>query len=243
MSRIRIVVITAIAVVLSLGGAHAQTATSEPVGKPLALLAGLRPPHESKATVHGRAAHRATKKTAAKKTHPALTRKIAAEHTGAAHTRHVAAKNHKHRERSVAVAAPAAAPPAQTAPIPKPANDGPVADAMLPVDAASTPVPQTAATDDSSPNALAVNGETVKVNSPDQVNSLDLAASQAATPSAHADAQPASETVLAAPVLRDTSAVGSASWIAQVLAALGGAIAAGAVAWFLIGGGPVRTYG
>jgi len=42
---------------------------------------------------------------------------------------------------------------------------------------------------------------------------------------------------------QDTSAVGSASWIAQVLAALGGAIAAGTVAWFLIGAGPVRTYG
>jgi hypothetical protein len=42
---------------------------------------------------------------------------------------------------------------------------------------------------------------------------------------------------------RDESAVGGASWIAQVLAALGGAVAAGAVAWFLIGGGPVRTYG
>jgi hypothetical protein len=43
--------------------------------------------------------------------------------------------------------------------------------------------------------------------------------------------------------VQNSSAVGSASWIAQVLAALGGAIAAGAVAWFLIGAGPVRTYG
>jgi hypothetical protein len=42
---------------------------------------------------------------------------------------------------------------------------------------------------------------------------------------------------------QDTSAVGSASWIAQVLAALGGAIAAGTVAWFLIGAGPVGSYG
>lgn len=39
------------------------------------------------------------------------------------------------------------------------------------------------------------------------------------------------------------AAIGSASWIAQVLAALGGAVAAGTLAWFLIGGGPVRTYG
>lgn len=37
--------------------------------------------------------------------------------------------------------------------------------------------------------------------------------------------------------------VGSASWIAHVLAALGGAIAAGAVAWFLIRPAPERNYG
>jgi hypothetical protein len=39
------------------------------------------------------------------------------------------------------------------------------------------------------------------------------------------------------------SKVGSAGWTAQVMAALGGAVAAGAVAWFLIGAGPQRTYG
>lgn len=38
------------------------------------------------------------------------------------------------------------------------------------------------------------------------------------------------------------SPVGSASWIVQLLAALGGAIAAGAVAWFLIRPAPERTY-
>ena len=39
------------------------------------------------------------------------------------------------------------------------------------------------------------------------------------------------------------SPVGSASWIAQLLAALGGAVAAGAIAWFLIRPKPERTYG
>jgi len=39
------------------------------------------------------------------------------------------------------------------------------------------------------------------------------------------------------------SPVGSASWIAQLLAALGGAIAAGLVAWFLIRPAPRRHYG
>lgn len=37
--------------------------------------------------------------------------------------------------------------------------------------------------------------------------------------------------------------VGSTSWILQVLAALGGAVTAGSVAWFLIGSTPQRTYG
>jgi hypothetical protein len=41
---------------------------------------------------------------------------------------------------------------------------------------------------------------------------------------------------------QDSSAAGSLAWIAQAFAALGGAVAAGVVAWFLIGGGPVRSY-
>jgi hypothetical protein len=42
----------------------------------------------------------------------------------------------------------------------------------------------------------------------------------------------------------NSSTIGSASWVAQVLAALGGAMAAGTLAWFLIGGGPpARDYG
>lgn len=44
--------------------------------------------------------------------------------------------------------------------------------------------------------------------------------------------------------VQSLSPVGSASWIAQVVAALGGAMAAATVAWFLIGAGPqVRDYG
>ena len=37
--------------------------------------------------------------------------------------------------------------------------------------------------------------------------------------------------------------VGSPGWIAQVMAALAGAVAAGTIAWFLIGGAPQRAYG
>jgi hypothetical protein len=49
-----------------------------------------------------------------------------------------------------------------------------------------------------------------------------------------AKAAPAVRAMVAAPAYEDTEAVGSASWIAHVLAALGGAFAAGAIAWFLI---------
>ena len=76
-----------------------------------------------------------------------------------------------------------------------------------------------------------------------------------AAANAMANAMPASPAALVAPVHADASqtaqtasdqnatTVGSASWIAQVLAALGGAIAAGVVAWFLLGTGPQRMYG
>jgi hypothetical protein len=40
-----------------------------------------------------------------------------------------------------------------------------------------------------------------------------------------------------------SSATHGAAWIAQLLAALGGAVTAGIVAWFLIGAEPARNYG
>jgi hypothetical protein len=60
----------------------------------------------------------------------------------------------------------------------------------------------------------------------------------AATPAAP---KPAVHAMLFRP--RTPTPVGSASWIAQLLAALGGAIAAGAVAWFLIRPTPERNFG
>jgi hypothetical protein len=48
-------------------------------------------------------------------------------------------------------------------------------------------------------------------------------------------AAPAVRAMVATPAYEDTGSVGSVSWIAHVLAALGGAFAAGTIAWFLIG--------
>ena len=254
MPKIRVICVglgAAIAVALALSGAQAQTA---PVGQPLALLAGLRPPHESKvhegkARGRAKATHRTSEKAAAKG--PRTAKKVAARHS-----RHVALKKHERRERTFAAAAtitdspPQSAPTAPNAPS---ANDWPTVETPAPAAIAAAPPPTAAAVssapstaaDGESPNASAmVNGQAAQGDAHNPVNSSDLAAPPEATPRAQATiAEAASQTVLAAPAHRDTSPVGSASWIAQVLAAFGGAVAAGAVAWFLIGGGPVRTYG
>ena len=87
MPKIRVVCagfVAAMAIALALGGARAQTAPNEPVGQPLALLAGLRPPHEARHAVHGKAAHVAIRKTATRKSHHVR--------TAAEHGRHVAAR-------------------------------------------------------------------------------------------------------------------------------------------------------
>ena len=248
MLRIGIVwggLVTAMAVALAVNSAVARSATSEQAGKPLALLAGLRPPHESKHSVHAKTAHATIERTAAKKTRRAR--------MAAAHTRHISAgkiaKNgHKHRERAVTASAFAEEPPAPAAENLVPRRDWPAVNTVSPAEATATPAPQTAtANDDANPSTVRVDGQTVRVDEPGQINSLDLAAKNdempAATPTSRPDAAAAAPTALATPAHRDTSPVGSASWIAQVLAALGGAVAAGAVAWFLIGGGPLRTYG
>ena len=78
-----------------------------------------------------------------------------------------------------------------------------------------------------------VGGRTVQVVSPDDANEIDLAAdaqgTQASTaaPRDIAEAKPQPDPVETAAAQRTVSEVGSASWIAQVLAALGGAVAAG----------------
>jgi hypothetical protein len=113
--------------------------------------------------------------------------------------------------------------------------------------AAPDPVPDVAS-DQPAQTAVVVNDQTVQIASPDQVNEIDLAADDSHAAEIPADnAAPASQAVFAAPTRDEAeqiaSKVGSAAWIAQAMAALSGAVAAGAVAWFLIGAGPQRTYG
>ena len=113
---------------------------------------------------------------------------------------------------------------------------------------------------DTSPNGILNGGHTVPAAMPAAATPAAATPAAAAPKPQPAAAQPAAASpippvkVAAAPAasrapiramlfkLSTSSPVGSASWIAQLLAALGGAIAAGAVAWFLIRPKAERTY-
>jgi hypothetical protein len=246
MLRIRIVsaAIILTAATLFAGNLAAAPTTTDQNGKPLALLAGLKPPPEHK-FAHAKVAHTNTAELANK--HPA-------KHTKLAHNKHhtvVAAKTEA---------------PIEPIKSEQQADTAPVALATAPADGtppANTAVNNPPADNGLGPNGLGMNaivvgGQTVQIAAPDAVNALDLAADDHAakvdatadTPTSSpstllADAAPV-RNVYAAPISKasaQSSAIGSMSWIAQVLAAFGGAVTAGVVAWFLIGGGPARMYG
>jgi hypothetical protein len=125
--------------------------------------------------------------------------------------------------------------PEQVASAPPSENSWPAVNSAVPADVAFAPpaLQPTAAPTEPAPSQFVVAGQTVQLASPDNVNEIDLAA----------EAEPKSDSMNAVPPPQQGSDVGSTSWIMQVLAALGGAVAAGSVAWFLIGSTPQRTYG
>jgi len=229
MSSIRFVAAGTVSLIflgMAAGGTAAHTTTDETPGKPMQLLKIVEQPNQTKTKLHA-------KRVAAKK-----------------HKTHWAGGEGK-RPRW----------PTHAAAAPAPATVAPAASSAAPTDvAAAEPVPPPApAFAEPTPGELVVGDHTLRVASPDGGNESDLAANDAntqagaaATNSATASAPAASdvaepttttESMNAAPARASASEVGSASWIAQVLAALGGAVAAGSVAWFLIGSTPQRTYG
>jgi hypothetical protein len=236
MPNIRIVsarVLTALAVVLVIGGASARAATSDPSEKTPALLAGLKPPHD--------AGLKPPHDAGLKSPHESNARSKATVH----------AANHGKKHFKIAAAhAPGSHARTDTA-----APDAwPVSPAVVAADTAAASPAETLPPDNApAPNEVVVGGQTVQVAAPDQVNAIDLAAGDkleeapaAATPEGAdvAPGAPAAQSVLAAPEATQASqsAASKASWIAQAMAVLGGAVVAGAVAWFLIGSGPVRIY-
>jgi hypothetical protein len=125
--------------------------------------------------------------------------------------------------------------PEQVASAPPSENSWPAVNSAVPADVAFAPpaLQPTAAPTEPAPSQFVVAGQTVQLASPDNVNEIDLTA----------EAEPKSDSMNAVPPPQQGSDVGSTSWILQVLAALGGAVAAGSVAWFLIGSTPQRMYG
>jgi hypothetical protein len=103
------------------------------------------------------------------------------------------------------------------------------------------------------PSELVIDGEAVRVASPDDANDIDLAVNTQGTLAS--DASPAAATVVTAagtetiaPADRSnsgaaavsqtpSSSIGTMSWLLRVIAALSGAVATGSIAWFLIGPG------
>lgn len=184
--------------------------------------------------------------------------------TGRHIAKHKVAKRHRtivaagRATRSAPVATPtaAAAAPKNNWPTPNAAMQSVTAQAIAtppgnPTLAAPAPTNAvaTAPVIDTDPNEIMGNAHAVEVNLPVPAAPTNVAAGarQGAIKTAQA-AGSGSAAAAAAPIpvvraMVARSPVGSTSWIEHVLAALGGAIAAGVLAWFLIGPAPERTYG
>jgi hypothetical protein len=224
---------------LTIAGAGAQSAPNPPAGKPLQLLKIIEQPSKARTKPHAKLAAKSSRKQAVK---------VAA--TRQART-HIATAGRKLRPPVVqAVDTPA---PGDVSPPPIPAAPADVAAALpvpQPVAAPTVPAP--------TPDELVVAGQSVKVASPDDVNEIDLAANDKAGQTTDAmptgvvstlatrepgEREPKPDNMKVAIEQPPASPVGSTSWILQVMAALGGAVTAGSVAWFLMGSAPQRTYG
>jgi hypothetical protein len=222
------------------GAAGAQTAP----GKPLQLLQTVTQPGKAKPRGKksgyrfSRAHHKAHLAASAKRAkHAAEESRVTRRQAEAAPT--------PPSDAAAVVPEPAAQPTAATAVVPEPAAQP---------TAATETAPETVDSAEGDLSEIVVGGRSVQIVSPNQANDLDMAADvpadvpavPPATPATATDAQSKPAPKAAAPVIgrgEHADTVGSATWIAQVLAAFGGAVAAGSIAWFLIGWAPQRTYG
>ncbi len=226
----------------AIASAAAQSA-AQPSGAPLPLLQFTQKKSKTTPTAHPKVE---TNKIAAKSEHkPAAKRQVAARRPTAARPQAVAAAPQT-PQPAAANALPANAQPTNMWP-----TAGTVAPGMTGTLAPPQPGPavSTVSVVQTSPNEIVSGGHAVQVTSPDQINAADLAVdnheqtANTAAPTDPASPQPvATATVARVETPETPNLVGSASWFAQVLAALGGALTAGVVAWFLIRPAPIRTY-
>jgi hypothetical protein len=242
---------------VTLTGAAAQTAPDGAAGQPLPLLQFVHKGRVSRPKL---------------RPHPELARRLAKrkpiERRIAKRTfikRHGALAEARHAIRPRVIAQAAAGAPGQDI-WPSAETAAPAGIASLAPDQVPAPV-ATEAVVDTNPNQIVASGHSVPTAMPSGGNTDNVAPAPAASPNslpaanvAARGSTPTAKTTApqsgaATPVVRamvvkaepqsanPADPIGSASWIAHVLAALGGAIAAGAVAWFLIRPAPERTYG
>ncbi|HWX86225.1 MAG TPA: hypothetical protein VNZ48_21720 [Xanthobacteraceae bacterium] len=213
MPALRIATAGAALLVLTAGSTIAQP-TGTATSKPISILKILAPSDNAKIKPHGQRLGMATWRT----------------HAVAAHQ----------KARHLLAVAPAAAAQADIWADPEATRATQVA--------WDEPEQQGAAAAESAPSALLVGGRAVRIVSPDDANEIDLAADApevAASKGPRSDiaaAQPPEAETVAVAQAREPSAAGTSAWVAQLLAAIGGAMAAASVAWFLIGSAPQRTY-
>ncbi len=226
MLGIRTIIITGAVFAYAVTGAFAQTAPGSS-GKPLPLL----PVVQKKGVPKTHAAHR----------HRSHTRhRVAAKPFAPAHAAPHLARHSVRRHRTALAAQPPQ--PATSAPAAWPAPDGATPAALQSfAPASSPPVPVTTEpVVETNPNEIVTGSPAVPTARPHEASAIAPAAAEhpdvvkSATPVPAVQAKPAVRAMVATAVRANPSPVGSASWIAQVLAALGGALAAGIVAWFLI---------
>jgi hypothetical protein len=211
----RIVTAGAVLVVMA-GSAMAQGAGATTPGKPMSLLQILLHPAKGKPKPHTRLAHKATPRSA---------RSFAARRS-----HHLVAHNEDPE-------------PAPEIPPPNlwPALDGDVSAA----NAAATATQTNTTTAAENLSAMVVDGRTVQIVSPDAVNAIDLAADEPHDVTAARDNRADREPAAASVAFAQEDDGGTQSWTAELLATLGGALAAGSVGWFLFGSRstPMRGYG
>jgi hypothetical protein len=209
--------------VMAVGAAAAQnTAASDTAGKPVSLSQVAGQPAKTTAKSHSRFATRRAARRLARKSQERATE-------AAAEDADQPAQGAAAMAPTAAVNAPAAGTWATDAtPLPGIATDA----------TAPTVVPAI----DQNLSALVVGGRTVQISEPDQFNAIDLAADhQATTPNGATDSQ--APTPVAAVTQPDDNHSRDA-WYEEIIAMLGGAAAAGTVAWLLImGAAPQRMYG
>jgi hypothetical protein len=229
-------------------GAVAQTATTDAPGKPLQLLRIIEAPARPRAVAHNRihaALHRVAAVRSVKR-HTVVAEAKAEQSTPTARDA-VPMVSADDADTTAPTSFAAAVPATRPAPSLGEPVMGPLVIGNQPDEIASqNDVNALDLAADKAANGP-VNASPVDAASEDAAPSTKMAAMSAPAAAVVSDTASKSDSIkasLTAPAPEATqTAVGSPGWIAQVMAALAGAVAAGSIAWFLIGAAPQRTYG